>query len=137
MEKKCCFINRINKFFRKNLVFSLSIVMILLAWSANFDVIKSFLLKNLSETTISVLRLILKYCFGTSSVTVSIQLLLSYSLVFIGISSCTIFVLRLVRIILLASKYGEISNPVKNVFSGSIYNESRSNTFLSFLRLNI
>lgn len=137
MEKKGGFINRISKVLRKSLALSLPVVMLLLAWSANFDAVKSFLLKNLSENTINVLRLILEYCFGTSSVTVSIQLLLSYSFIFIGISSCTIFVLRLVKILLLAFKYGEISTPVEHIHSRSVYKESRSNTFLSFSRLNI
>lgn len=137
MKKKGGFINRINKVLRKSLLLSLPVVMILLIWTANFDAVKSFLLKKLSEETIGMLRLILEYCFGTSSVTVSIQLLFSYSFVFIGISSCTIFVLRLVKMLLLAFKYGETANLVTHINSGLVYRKSHSNTFLSFSRLTI
>lgn len=137
MKKEGSSINRICKFLRKSSVLSLLVVSLLLMWNAYFDVVKEFFLRNLSENTISVLRMLLQYCFGTSSVTVTIQLLLSYSFIFIGISSCTMFVLRLVKFLLFASKYGELSTPVNHVSNGQVYRESRNDRFLSFSRLNL
>lgn len=98
MEKSNFFI-RISKALRKALCFVCPFFALLLAWRSNFEYVKNILLKILSEDTVHIIRLILQYSLGTQSVAMSLQILISYSFIFISISSCTIFVINMVRLL--------------------------------------
>lgn len=137
MEKSNFFI-RISKTLRKMLYFAFPFFAILLAWKSNFDYVKNILLRVLSEDTVHIFRLILQYSLGTQSVAMSLQLLISYSFIFISVSSCTLFIVNMVRLMMLiVYREGVVEDKDNHERAGNTLTLENNRVYLTFSRLNI
>ncbi len=137
MEKSNIF-NRIYKTLRKMLYFAFPFFTFLVAWRSNFEYVKGVLLKVLSEDTVYIIRILLQYSLGTQSVAMSLQLLISYSFIFISISSCTLFVINIVRLVLvIIHKVGTINDGKKYQPKSNKITHVNTSVYLNFSKLNI
>lgn len=136
--EKSNFFERISKTLRKMLYFAFPFFAILLAWKSNFDYVKGVLLRILSEDTVQIVRLILQYTLGTQSVAMSLQILISYSFVFISISSCTLLAFNIVRLLfVIVHKEGIVNDNEKLEAVNSKSALVNPCVYLTFSKLNI
>lgn len=130
-------IDRMIKAFRTALCYVVPFFALLVIWFFNFDVVRRFLFKILSERTISFIRLVLQYLLGTESVAMSLQILLSYSFIFIGTFSFAVVLLKIARVFLSVSTLYTKTNTQKQNHSSQSFEESFHQIFLVYSKLNI
>lgn len=131
------FLDRMIRTFRTALCYVVPFFTLLIVWFFHFDFIKRVLFKLLSERTITFIRLVMQYVLGTQSVALSLQILLSYSLIFIGTFSFAVVLLEIARVFLSLSSFYTKTNTQKPNQSSSNFEESFNQIFLVYSKLNI
>lgn len=136
-RKNSIIIDRMIQKFRTAIYCAAPIFALLTIWIFNFDIFRNFLFRVLSERTIGFIRLAMQYVLGTESVAVSLQILLSYSFIFLGTFSFAVILLKIARIFLSVSKLYSKSNTKLSKNDRISFEESFHQIFLFYSKLNI
>ena len=136
-KKNSATLDRLIKRFRILIVIGIVLFACFLCFFKRFSELRTFLNSILSNRTIEIIRVIMQYILGTNSVYIALQMLISYSFVFLGTVSIAFLALIAFKTLLFAFQlysFRLTESRSKKIF---FVRRSLDSAYLFYSRLNI